>query len=146
MEGKCRNHKFFLLMILPVGCLPLSIGLLSQIPYALSHIPYIIFSLFIFGIILAYMIYLLRCEPVAYIIKEGKIQVKCLFRLYCFQYREIERIVVHYDVFFEYLSIKDYVLYLDVKGKVPGRCWLIMKNKKTKKLIEKYFGEKIREF
>ena len=146
MENKCRSYKFFLLMALSVAGNVLSIGLVSQIPYLLSKVPYIMFSLLVFGIVLAYTIYLLRCEPVAYIIKEGEIQVKCVLRQYCFQYREIERIVLRYDPEFNFFLIKDYDLSLDIKGKVPERCQRIMKTRKTKKLIEKYFGEKIREF
>lgn len=136
MHKNCLNHKFLILMILPITC-----GILSICFLFFAH--RLVLSLIILAVSLIYFSLLICFEPIAYSINKSEIKVICVFKQYSFSYTEIELINLHFDVFFEFLFIKDYVLIVKNPAKIPNRCIRIVKNSKTKNLIEKYYKEKI---
>ena len=136
MQDKCLNYKFVLFIILPlVGMIPSTI--------VLCVTPYNGFAIFVFVASLLYTGLLLCSEPIFYIINKSEIRIICAFKQYCFSYKEIQQITLKYDAFFEHLFVKDYRLILDMQIKIPERCKRIFKCSKTKKLIEKYYNEKV---
>lgn len=137
MQDKCLNYKFILLILFPLAGIILSTIFLYLIPYNG-------FSFFVFVVSLLCTGLLLRFEPISYIINVNEIRVICAFKQYCFSYKEIQQIALKFDVFFEFLFVKDYVLILDMRTKIPERCKRIVKSAHTKKLIEEYYNEKIK--
>lgn len=137
MQDKILNYKFILLISLPLLGVVLSVIFLCLMPYNG-------FSLFVFVLSLLYIGLLFCFEPVFYIINGTEIRVICAFKQYCFSYKEIQQITLQFDAFFEFLFVKDYVLILGMRTKIPERCTRIVKCTKTKNLIEKYFGAKVK--
>lgn len=140
MKGKCFNYKFLILMFFPL------IGIFLAICFLLFT-PTVGLWIFLFIVIISLLdiMVLLFLEPLFYIIDQGKIKIICAFKEYCFLYNQVEYIELHYDIVFEYLFIKDYIVVSNVKTKIPKRCERIFKYGKTKELIKKYYGSKIRK-
>lgn len=136
MKNKCLNYKFIYFMVYPLG------GITFSVFFYL--IRYNGFSLFLFLISLLSAILLLCFEPILYNIRENEITIICAFKQYHFFDREIQRITLICDDFFDSLWVKDYVLTLDERIKIPKRCRRIIKSPNTKKCIEKYFKEKMK--
>lgn len=124
-------------MLFPMAGIVLSVLLLFLMPYNGFLLFFHIVSLLCAGLLLCF-------EPIFYIINKDEIRVICVFKQYCFSYREIQQIILKFDVFFEFLFVKDYVLILDMRTRIPERCKRILKCTNTKKLINEYYNEKVK--
>ena len=139
MKGKCFNYRFFMLLLFPFVGTTLSIILLILLR---ELVFYVAFGVGLISIV--FFIELVFLEPVYYIINKNGIKVFCGFKQYYFPWDQIDHIELHYDVFLEFLFIKDYVLVSKTPSKTVKRYERILEYTKTNKLIELYGGSKIR--
>lgn len=137
MQDKCLNYKFLLLILFPLGGIILSLIFLYLIPNKGFFLFVFVLSILDFGLLICF-------EPIFYIINESEIRIICAFKQYYVSYKEIQQIVLMFDVFFDFLLIEDYVLSIDMRIKIPKRCRRIFKCSKTKKLMDKYYNEKVK--
>lgn len=137
-KSNCLNYKFILQMQLPLACFALGLVFICISPGFWMGYWFSISALLI-------IVVLLSLEPIAYRIDEKEIVVISAFRKYYIPHKQIQKICVSRDAFFELLAIKDYILILEKKVKIPERCLRIMKYSQTQKLIEQYYEWKLKK-
>ena len=137
VESKCYNYKFFLLLLFPLAGVMISTILLisTSISFFLS------FGMCLISSVL--FIELVFLEPVYYTINAKGVEVVCVFKRYYFAWKQIKSVELRFDVFFEFLFVKDYIIISDTSSGTVKRYERIMKYTKTNKLMELYGKSKI---
>lgn len=137
--NKCFNFKFLILIIIPIIGVILSMLFLIFIPQKGLWLFLPIFILSFFRIT-----FIVFTEPFFYIINKKEIQIICIFKKYSFLFDQIRHMELRFDATIDYLLIRDYVMILDTRVKMPERSRRIFKCKTTTKLIEEFYSSKIR--
>lgn len=136
VQHRCLNYKFIIYMLnISVPLIPSMLALF----FASHNIFWIVFLSFCW----LYVGCILIFEPIYYIINEREIIIVFAFKQYSIPNKEIEQITLSYDAFFNFWLVKNYVLTLDKRVKLPNRCRYIFKCAKTEKLMEQYYMWKI---
>lgn len=140
MKHKCFNFKLFILAISPIVGVVLS---LCVVIFSCTLLPACIIGLFFCVICLLFLFFLLINEPLYYYIDDNGVEIHSFFKKKIYTWQEIVSIKLVYDVVFEFLFIKDYVVFHTKDSKYVRRMDRIVKCKKTTKLINQFYHKVI---
>lgn len=106
------------------------------------------FVIFTTAISLTATICLIWLEPIIYIIDENEIRIICIFKQCCILNEQIKIMKISDDPYWGMSNVlpwnpQGYWLHLQRNSNIPERYRYIYKYSKTKKLVEKYYSEKI---
>lgn len=140
MKHKCFNFKIAILTsLLTIG---FAMSLCSLI-YFRTFIQMFVVGLLFGALCLCFLIFLLINEPLYYCIDDNGIEIHSFFRKKLYTWQSVVSIKLVYDDIFNYLFIKDYVIFHTKGGKHVRRMERIAKSKKTTVLINKYYRKVI---
>lgn len=140
MKDKCLNYRFWISIV--SGFLLLFIAIIIFVYFEITEWT---FAIILLIIAITGIVFTLRDEALFYVITQEKIMIVYCFRQYVFYDYQIKHIKWCYDVIGEFLSIKDYVLVFYKENDIPSKCTHVLKCRRTKKLMEEYYGSKIRD-
>lgn len=138
MNNRCFNLKFFLLIIISVIGLIVSSGFLLFADKA-----GLVIGVLFFILCTAFIISLLIYEPIYYIIDENGLKICSCFKQNVYAWRDIISISLVYDILFDFLFIKDYVIHHKGNYKYVRRMERIFKCKKSTELIRRFYSKTI---